>query len=282
LSSGDGYLQNIAIAWIRDGVLIDRMPENAAAFAVASLQHIYPENRKRISIEELIGWAFEQSGVSAEEKMIRFNEQRGGTLINVAAAEPYYSALSAAVEASLEYFDGAVELLRDLHEHGASHYITSAIRQETLDEWARGTQGREVSGYLREILGKRQDFAKGRSHFSHIRGHGAPRIYYVADAIREIIAGRECGDLGVIPVGFSSYTSEERLMRAFENVMRAEAAAGMVPLYRMNLKIPEISRVIIPPVSELSNALAGNALVVGTRGTIMGRLREYFVQQGVL
>ena len=43
--------EDIAIVWIRDGILVDRMPENAVAFALSSLQHIPPDGRRDICMK---------------------------------------------------------------------------------------------------------------------------------------------------------------------------------------------------------------------------------------
>src|SRR3989338_6227622 len=133
--------ENIAIVWIRDGVLVDRMPENAVAFALASLQNIHPDLKGDICIEDMINWAFEKSGVSAAEKMRLFNEKKVDIIRDIPNAEVYYNALVSEVEGSLEYFDGSVELLSDLKKRGAKNYITSTIAQEILDRWIQTTQG---------------------------------------------------------------------------------------------------------------------------------------------
>src|SRR3989338_2201378 len=99
--------EDIAIVWIKDGVLVDRMPENAVAFAFASLQHIPPHLRGDICIEDLINWGFEKSGVSAAEKMRLFNMERQDVIRDIDNAAAYYTALAVEVEGSLRYFDGS-------------------------------------------------------------------------------------------------------------------------------------------------------------------------------
>jgi phosphoglycolate phosphatase-like HAD superfamily hydrolase len=253
--------EDIAVVWIRDGVLIDRMPENAVAFALASFQHIPPDLRRDISIEDLINWGFEKSGVSAAEKMQLFNAERQDVIRGVDNAAAYYTTLTIGVESSLHYFNGSVELLRDLHQSGVRHYITSAIAQEVLDLWRETEQGRHISDYLCEILGSRSGFQKGRDHFAYVQSQGAARIYYVADAVREIQSGRECQDYGVVPVGFANVITGERVVAAFEKLRKVMSGIDNQPLYPAEISTINPDRLLLPDVfrleSDLTQAGAG-------------------------
>lgn len=277
--------EDIAVVWIRDGVLVDRMPENAVAFALSSLQHIPPNLRDAICVEDLINWGFEKSGVSAAEKMILFNEEREGAIKNIAKAAEYYSALILGVENSLEYFEGSVGLLEELTNRGVRHYITSAVSQEVLDRWRQSQQGRIISGYLYEILGSRSGFQKGRDHFAYIQSRGAKRIYYVADAIREIQTGNECKDCGVIPLGFANVITSERVVEAFKRLRKPEPEDGVTPLYPIEISDINPSKLSLPDASKLESDLAqagAREVVIGSKGNIMRNLRDYFARKGIL
>ena len=64
--------EDTAVVWIRDGVLVDRMPENAVAFAIASWRYTHPDLREDLCIEDLINWGFEKSGVSISRSFSNF------------------------------------------------------------------------------------------------------------------------------------------------------------------------------------------------------------------
>lgn len=276
--------EDIAIVWIRDGVLIDRMPENAVAFALASLQHIPLNLRKDIGMEDLINWGFEKSGVSAAEKMRLFNVEKQDVISDIANAATYYTALVIGVENLLKYFDGSVELLRDLHQIGAKHYITSAVDQEVLDQWRETEQGKVVSDYLCEILGSRSGFQKGRDHFVYIQSKGATRIYYIADAVSEIRSGSECQDCGVLLVGFANVITGERVVEAFERFRKAEPRIDATPLYPVEISAIDPDRLLLPDVSKLQSDLtqAGARVVVsGSKKDIMRNLSNYFIREEI-
>ena len=116
-----------AVALIRDGVVIDRMPENAAAFAIASYESILPEKRAQVAIEDLVNWAFQKSGLKPKGKMLAFNAQNG--LINLSYALALYRDLALAIDDSASYFPGAPELLADLGSAGAREYLTTVTRK---------------------------------------------------------------------------------------------------------------------------------------------------------
>ena len=277
--------KDIAIVWIRDGVLIDRMPENAVAFALASLQHIPPNLRGDICIEDLINWGFEKSGASAAEKMRLFNIKRWGIIKNIADAAAHYNTLVTGVEGSLKYFYGAVELLEDLSQIGAKHYITSAVDQEVLDRWRETKQGKVVSGYLCEILGSRFGFQKGRDHFAYIQSQGATRIYYIADAVSEILSGCKCQDCGVVLVGFANIITGERVVEAFERLRKTEPGIDAAPLYPVETPSINPDRLLLPDVSKLQSDLTqagAREVISGNKQGIMRNLRNYFVREGIL
>ena len=277
--------EDIAIVWIKDGVLVDRMPENAVAFALSSLQHIPPDGRRDICIEDLINWGFKKSGVSVAEKMRLFNVERQDVIENIGDAAAYYTLLTIEVESSLKYFDGSVELLGHLSQRGIKHYITSAIDQEVLYRWRETEQGKVISDYLWEILGSRSGFQKGRDHFAYIQSQGATKIYYIADAVSEIRAGNECQDCGVVPVGFANVITGKRVVEAFERLRKAAPGVDIAPLYPIEISAIDPDRLALPDVSGLESGLiqaGARKIISGDKQKIMLSLKDYFVSNGIL
>jgi hypothetical protein len=58
-----------AVMWIRDGVLINRMPINAVAFAYAYFLSAPAAEQESLNVTSLVNFAFAQSGISCLEKM---------------------------------------------------------------------------------------------------------------------------------------------------------------------------------------------------------------------
>lgn len=251
-----------AITWIRDGTLIDRMPENAAAFGAIVHQHFSIESGRNFSIEGAINWAFQHSGVSAAEKMRCLNESGLGRVEDVEEAARDYAVLAEELGAKVDYFEGAQALIVELAQKGFRQYITSAISQEILDEWAKTPQGSQIADHV-EMLGDGPKGKKGEGHFNWIREQGAGRIYAVADAVAEIQAARAHAD---VAVGFAHVITPERVGEAFQKV-RGETI--------------ETSRLKLPTEGELIEMLkraGATHVVAGTRREMMGKLRAVLVQ----
>src|SRR3989339_620125 len=101
--------KNIAVAWIRDGVLVNRMHINSAALAFASLRHIAPENKNNSDLlAELINFGFAKSGYSAAEKMRLYNLGAKNTINDTEKASEDYNRIAAKAAESAEYFPGAI------------------------------------------------------------------------------------------------------------------------------------------------------------------------------
>jgi phosphoglycolate phosphatase-like HAD superfamily hydrolase len=209
--------------WIRDGVLVNRMHVNPVAFAFSYFLFIAGRSQTEISLEQLINFGFEKSGLSASEKMQLFAQQHGGALENLAAAASFYNRLASAVAVHCRYFDGAVQLLAALHAAGVRNFITSAVEQSVLDDWIETPQGAAIRPWLTEILGKRQDFSKGRDHFQHVAtlcGNGP--IYCVADAVSEIAVARKYSDdFHITPTGFAYVVGREQVLTAVKQVQQS-------------------------------------------------------------
>src|SRR5688572_2570439 len=99
-----------AVLWIRDGVLVDRMPINATAFAFAAWRFTSPANRMATAFPRLINFAFEKSGVSCDEKLNLYELEVERVLSDREGAVRYYNRLATAAGSHAQFFDGAVEL----------------------------------------------------------------------------------------------------------------------------------------------------------------------------
>lgn len=276
-----------AIMWIRDGVLVNRMHLNPVAFAFAYWFFTPKEKRARISIERLINFGFTKSGFSCADKMFLFNQENDDALSNVDAAAGFYNDLATVAAESCSYFDGAVELLDDLHKAGVYSYITSAVEQEVLDRWAQSPQGRLVSPKLMEILGRRPNFFKGTDHFEYVTDTVKPDvIYYVADAVSElltVLANKE--RFKIVSVGFSYCIDKPQVMEAVALVKKTLAGfpAGAVPYFE-ELDVDE-SKLQVPQEYKLADSLRGagaDHVAGGDAHEIFSGLRRYFVENGLL
>lgn len=273
--------------WIRDGVLVNRMHLNPVAFAFAYWFFTPPERRARLSIERLINFGFTKSGFSCADKMFLFNQENDDALTNVDAAAGFYNDLATVAAESCSYFDGAVELLDDLHKAGVYSYITSAVEQEVLDKWAQSAQGKLISPKLMEILGRRPNFFKGTDHFEYVSDTVKPDvIYYVADAVSElltVLANKE--RFKIVSVGFSYCIDKPQVMEAVSLVKKTVAGfpAESIPFFE-ELSVDE-NKLKVPEEYQLADSMRGagaDHVAGGDAGEIFSGLRRYFVQNGLL
>ena len=221
-----------AAVWIRDGVLIDRMPLNALAFAycyqaiLLKQIHTNPHHtglRTIPSISTLTNFALAKSGISCADKAGAFGDSAmdDDTANQVASL---YNQLCAVAGSQCQYFPGAVELLKDLQQAGVHNFISSALEQEVLDHWLTSEQGLALAPHLAEVLGKREAFAKGKEHFAHVakltRRQTPQPILYVADARQEILQAKSCQtSFNLFIVGFAHCLKKEKFARADELIL---------------------------------------------------------------
>jgi len=273
--------------WIRDGVLVNRMHLNPVAFAFAYWFFTPPERRSRLSIERLINFGFTKSGFSCADKMFLFNQESDDALTNVDAAAGFYNDLATVAAESCSYFDGAVELLDDLHKSGVYSYITSAVEQEVLDKWAQSAQGKLISPKLMEILGRRPNFFKGTDHFEYVSDTVKPDvIYYVADAVSElltVLANKE--RFKIVSIGFSYCIDKPQVMEAVSLVKKTVAGfpAESIPFFE-EVSVDE-SKLKVPEEYQLADSMRGagaDHVAGGDAGEIFSGLRRYFVECGLL
>jgi hypothetical protein len=277
--------------WIRDGVLVNRMHINPVAFAYTTWMFSSIETRQEFSIEKLINYGFEKSGYSCLDKLSLFNADHAKAVEDVLLASGFYDEMVSGAAARCEFFPGAQELLADLHAANGGAYITSAIGQDTLHLWARG-QGAHIMRYINEILGRRDNFLKGRDHFEHI-ARSSPKkcIYYVADAPSEIETGATLSaEFNIIPIGFGYHITTEQVMAAGESVKTA--IADVIGRHKTVRHTPfdslpqiELELLSLPDSSEIVAALwhAGASHVAfGEFNDIFANLRKIFVDLKVL
>jgi hypothetical protein len=279
-NSLDEYaLSKTAIFWIRDGVLIDRMSVNAVVFAFAWMNQRQSVDSTGATLADLVNFAFATSGISCAEKIHKFNIAHQLSIPDVQPAADFYNLLSAEAAMHCEYFAGALQLLEKVHDLGILNFITSAVEQTVLDRWSASDQGQAIAPCLTEILGWRStEFCKGAGHFKHVREqYGVERIIYVADARSEIASGfQHSRDYGLVPVGFASLISREKVMHALTLVLQARRSMGL-PQPGKNFLSLEPDSLLLPDQEQLNSTLknAGAAyLVSGSADRIMGDLEE--------
>ncbi len=268
-----------ATMWIRDGVLVNRMHVNPVAFAYSYWVFTPPEKRTSHSIEMLINFGFEKSGIACAEKMNLFNEERRGGLVDVASAAAFYNDLATEAAESCGYFAGMPELLSEQHGLGVKNYITSAVQQQVLDNWRESSQGSSIAQSLAEILGARDGFTKGRDHFDYVRKNvSGGQIFYIADAVSEISAAKAISkEFNIVPIGFGYVVGQQAVMDAVQLIKNglSGARAAKAPYPDLHDQI-DPKRLVLADEMEVEESLrqAGAAVVVkGTEQTIALNLR---------
>ena len=283
-------MPNTAVLWIRDGVLVDRMHINPVAFAFAVWVFSAPERRTHTSLEALINFGFEKSGLSCADKMRLYNSEREDILTDVEPAASYYNVLASEAATVATYFTGAAELLQDLQSAGVQNFITSAVEQGVLGTWSHSQQGLTIAPYLTEILGKRHNFSKGRDHFEYVsRGLGIQKIYYVADATAEIQTGKEFSqDYNITPIGFGNVITVDRVLEAVNLVSQALIVCGADTIpFRISVQEIQVdgAKISLPSEHEIETALCkagAESVVTGAQAKILQNLRKYFEERSLL
>lgn len=165
-----GKFKQVAVMWIRDGVLINRMPINAVAFAYAYFLSAPIAEQDSLNVNSLVNFAFAQSGISCLEKMTSWRSRQCRRPFTSCRCREALQCLATEAACSASYFDGAIETLSWLKTCRASNFITSAVEQEVLDAWRTALKVDKFSrsGPISEILGRRPNFCKGRDHFKYV------------------------------------------------------------------------------------------------------------------
>ena len=274
-----------AVVWIRDGVLIHRMHINPVAFAFAAWRHVAPEEKENpFLLGDLISFAFAKSGFSCLQKAQMFNREANDIIQNVEAVATDYDIIAAKAAEDASCFAGAVDLLSDLRLSGILNFITSAVSQSVLDEWARqDSNGRLILPHLAEILGSKPDFAKGKDHFAYIKKmYRAEKIYYVADAASEIKTGATYSSAyNILPVGFANVITHADVKRGISLVQ--EAIKTLYKIDTRGAKI-DLKNLSLPSEAEIKTSLNSSGavrVVIRSKLGIMRNLRNYFKEVGL-
>jgi hypothetical protein len=263
---------------------------NPVAFAFAAWLFTAPERRPNTTLEDLINFGFEKSGLSCADKMRLYNSEREDILMDVETAAGYYNVLASEAAIVAKYFTGTAELLQDLQSAGVQNFITSAVEQDVLDTWSQSEQGVMIAPYLREILGKRHNFSKGRDHFEYVsRGLGNQKIYYVADATAEIQTGKQYSqEYNITPIGFGNVITVDRVLEAFKLVSQALTVCS-VDTIPLPIAVEEIqvdgAKISLPTEHEIEITLCkagAESVVTGTKQKIIQNLRGYFEERSLL
>lgn len=280
-------MQKTAVFWIRDGVLIDRMPVNAVAFAVASLTFAHPNQLCHTNLTQLVNFAFATSGISCADKMRKLNSEQLPLIADVTTAADYYTKLANAAGSQCHYFEGVCNLVKQLQESCVLNFITSAVEQTVLDTWSLSAQAKPLVPYVKEILGKREGFDKGRDHFAYVqRQYGVERILYVADAIAEISTGAQLAkEFNILPVGFAHLITSEKIRQAYDLIM---GELKTLPKHTnqcsaIDLSLNE-SELALPDQKALQKALSdanANYVASGSASQIITNLVAYFNTSGI-
>lgn len=292
--------------WIRDGVLVNRMHVNPVAFAAAYWRFADKSKRSHLRLIDLINFGFAKSGFSCAEKMALFNSECGDACLAddlIGSASDFYNQVATLAAQSCNYFTGALELIKDLQETGVSNFITSAVEQPVLDAWLRSESGGAAAPYLTEVLGKRENFTKGKDHFAYVAGQivagqigagqsdagqsdAGQRIVYVADAVSEIAAGAAFSQqFNVVPIGFGYCITAENVVSAARLVQDALADLPQLDSHEMYeisglLAHLEETEVSLPDAAQINAALrAAGAFDVAMGGSdqIMTDLKKLLV-----
>lgn len=280
-------MNSAAAMWIRDGVLVDRMHINPVAFAFSYWLFLSAEQRNTISLEALINFGFEKSGLSCRQKMDLFNEECGGTLADCSQASAYYNLVATEAARSCSFFPGACELLGQLQSNGVHNFITSAVEQQVLDQWLNSAEAADLKPSLDEVLGKRPGCTKGRGHFAYVARKHAP-IYLIADAKAEIEMGAElAAEFNIITVGFAHVISAERVMEATQLVFSAYKKLERPEVVAPIQELTEIDATLLasPHQDEVSNSLTvagAERIVTGSGAALFSQLGELLREWKVL
>lgn len=272
-----------AILWIRDGVLVNRMHINPVAFAASVWVFVPPERRRSTTIEALINFGFEKSGVSCAEKMRLYNVERENVLDDIDQAASFYNQLTTQVAAHAPYFEGAIDLVESIHRSGTHNFITSAVKQEVLDAWSQSEQGALISPYIQEVLGERPNLSKGQGHFQHVHDQGYKKLVLVADAPSEIRTGRVYShQYNITCIGFANVITLQQVVCAVDLVTEP-----LVPLAQEKAPMPvrklrvDASRIVLPDAYETEKSLTdagADYVVTGAAEDIMKNLRKHLLQ----
>jgi len=182
-----------------------------------------------------------------------------------------------------------LKLLSDITKSGGANFITSAVEQQILDQWAETPQGSEVAPFLTEILGARPGCVKGPEHFAYIaKKIGHHKIYYVADARFEIETGRGYAEeFDIVPIGFAHRITGAHVLEAcslLHESLSQQSQVGppdKVSALLKALPVIDAAKLALPDDASLLRELSDSGaevVVTGSAREITKHLRATLVE----
>lgn len=273
-----------ATAWIRDGVLVERMHVNPCAFALSYLALGEKCAGLPLSAQSLTGlvqFAFDYSGISCRDKAALFAEKNNISLEekDLLKLTDTYNDVAAAAAHSCRYFPGTVSLLTKLARAQCKNFITSAVAQPVLDKWLATPTGQEIAPQLYEVLGERPGFSKGQGHFKHISQivAGEP-IYYIADAPLEITQALPFHmSLGVETIAFANNIDNQKVQSGYQLARQACAQVGLADDTLRALEKIKPSEINLPDPQIALRKAGAHHIVSGPADTIYKELEALLI-----
>lgn len=268
-----------ATAWIRDGVLVERMHVNPCAFALSYLslgEKLSGLPLQASSLTDLVQFAFETSGLSCRDKGLAYAQHKQVTLSEQSLLKltETYNDIAARAALSCRYFPGAVDLLQKLSQGGCKNFITSAVSQAFLNKWLETDAAKEISPYLYEVLGERAQMQKGQGHFRHIADivKGEP-IYYIADAPLEIAQALPLHlSLGVETIGFANQIDNAKIQDGFHIALAAALRSNLDQEFLHAVKHLQPAQINLPDARQSLQKAGAHHLVSAPADTIFAQL----------
>lgn len=246
----------VAVFWIKDGVILNAMAANSAAFGLA-VRRIAPTEK----LEELVNFYFDASGLSTDEKVKLLNSRKGYDVIGAGQLADFNETFAMYKSKSKpKYNPGIPELIGELkRDYDVLNFVTSIADQKVLDDWMKNAGG-DVR--IDEALGTRgADFRKGLAHFAYVgEKYNATKMYLVADAPSEIKMG---ASLKIKTVGYANPTTPEMIASAVDELAPGEKIEAS------GLKLPGYGK-----ISSEMEAAGADAIVQDSR-----ELKEYFKKE---
>lgn len=268
-----------ATAWIRDGVLVERMHVNPCAFALSYLslgEKISGLPLQASSLTDLVQFAFDTSGLSCSDKALAYARQKQIDLSEQSLLKltETYNDIAARAALSCRYFPGAASLLQKLSQGGCKNFITSAVSQPVLDKWLETDLAIEISPYLYEVLGERPHMQKGEGHFRHIAEivKGEP-IYYIADAPLEIAQALPFHmSLGVETIGFANQIDNAKVQEGFQLALAAALNGNLEPDFFSAIKDLKPAQINLPDSRQSLQKAGAHHIVSAPADIIFAQL----------
>lgn len=254
--------QDSALVTILNGVILPVMPQITTAFALASyLQIANPSDQL---LRELIEFGFKESGLSARDKMARFNQTRSGAaglIADIDAAVALNNRLRASLVGPVKVSDPMIDLLARLSSC-LRVVTTTVLPQSDLDRYmADSAVGQQVSPFLFMALGEDGDKTKLLGHAKFLAGQGIRRMYGLFDAPNEVQMARDIHlEMMVIGVelrivGFAVAPDPAVVRQAVEQGHAVLQSMGGLPAIDLQQILRSLDALTLPDARQLASDL---------------------------